>query len=39
MAGYFSKLFGSKSKSSGGEVETFINETLSGIIENGKFDL
>jgi spoIIIJ-associated protein len=38
MAGFFSKLFGGKSKS-GGEVETLVNDTLAGIIEKGQFDL
>lgn len=39
MAGFFSKLFGGKSKSSGGEVETLVQSTLTGIIEKGQFDL
>ncbi len=39
MAGFFSKLFGGKSKSSGGEVETLVNETLKGIVDMGNFDL
>ncbi|RYZ88306.1 MAG: hypothetical protein EOP04_09695, partial [Proteobacteria bacterium] len=43
MAGFFSKLFGGKSKSnsnsSGGEVESLVNDTLTGIIEKGNFDL
>ena len=40
MAGFFSKLFGgNKSKSSGGEVETLVNDTLTGIIERGNFDI
>jgi spoIIIJ-associated protein len=39
MAGFFSKLFGGKSKSSGGEVETLVSNTLAGIIERGNFDL
>ncbi|MGZ3691773.1 MAG: Jag family protein [Pseudobdellovibrionaceae bacterium] len=39
MAGFFSKLFGGKSKSSGGEVETLVSNTLAGIIEKGQFDL
>jgi spoIIIJ-associated protein len=39
MAGFFSKLFGGKSKSSGGEVETLVHDTLTGIIEKGQFDL
>ncbi|MBC7371581.1 MAG: hypothetical protein H7326_08455 [Bdellovibrionaceae bacterium] len=41
MAGFFSKLFGGKSKSnsSGGEVESLVNDTLTGIIEKGSFDL
>jgi spoIIIJ-associated protein len=39
MAGFFSKLFGGKSKSSGGEVETLVRDTLTGIIEKGQFDL
>lgn len=38
MAGFFSKLFGGKSKS-GGEVETLVQDTLTGIIEKGQFDL
>ncbi len=37
MAGFFSKLFGGKSKNSGGEVETLVHETLTGIIEKGQF--
>jgi spoIIIJ-associated protein len=39
MAGFFSKLFGGKNKSSGGEVETLVHKTLTGIIEKGQFDL
>lgn len=39
MAGFFSKLFGGKSKSSGGEVENLVVEKLTGIIEKGNFDL
>lgn len=39
MAGFFSKLFGGKSKSGGGEVENLVNETLAGIIEKGQFEL
>lgn len=37
--GFFSKLFGGKSKSAGSEVEALVTETLSGIIERAQFDL
>jgi spoIIIJ-associated protein len=39
MAGFFSKLFGGKSKSANSEVETLVETTLSGIIEKSQFDL
>ncbi|MGZ3768454.1 MAG: Jag family protein [Bdellovibrio sp.] len=37
--GFFSKLFGGKSKSANSEVETLIQKTLDGIIEKAQFDL
>ena len=40
MAGFFSKLFGGGKKKDGpAEVESLINETVSGIIEKADFDL
>ncbi len=39
MAGFFSKLFGGKSKSGNNEVESLVEETLNGIIGKGQFDL
>src|SRR5687767_13492131 len=40
MAGFFSKLFGGgKNKNANSEVETLVESTLAGIIENGQFDL
>ncbi|MGZ3773771.1 MAG: Jag family protein [Pseudobdellovibrionaceae bacterium] len=37
--GFFSKLFGGKSKGANSEVETLIQKTLEGIIEKAQFDL
>jgi len=37
MAGFFSKLFGGKKEASG--VESLVEETLSGLIEKGGFEL
>lgn len=37
--GFFSKLFGGKSKSAGSEVEALVTETLEGIISRAQFDL
>lgn len=37
MAGFFSKLFGGKKEASG--VEALVEETLSGLIEKGGFEL
>lgn len=37
--GFFSKLFGGKSKSVNGEVQSLIQKTLVGIIDKAKFDL
>lgn len=37
--GFFSKLFGGKSKSANSEVETLVQTTLEGIIEKAQFDL
>ena len=37
--GFFSKLFGGKSKGGNSEVETLVQETLEGIIEKSQFDL
>ncbi len=37
--GFFSKLFGGKSKSANSEVETLVQKTLEGIIEKAQFDL
>jgi spoIIIJ-associated protein len=39
MAGFFSKLFGGKSKSANSEVEALVETTLEGIIEKAQFDL
>jgi len=39
MAGFFSKLFGGKSKSANSEVEALVEKTLEGIIEKGQFEL
>lgn len=39
MAGFFSKLFGGKSKGANSEVEALIQDTLQGIIEKAQFDL
>lgn len=39
MAGFFSKLFGGKSKNANSEVESLVQETLEGIIEKGQFEL
>lgn len=38
MAGFFSKLFGSK-KSAETEVEALLQETVQGLLERGNFDL
>ncbi len=37
--GFFSKLFGGKSKSAGSDVEALVEKTLEGIIEKAQFDL
>lgn len=37
--GFFSKLFGGKSKSANNEVEALVQKTLEGIIEKAQFDL
>ena len=37
--GFFSKLFGGKSKSANSEVEGLVQTTLEGIIEKAQFDL
>lgn len=37
--GFFSKLFGGKSKSANSEVESLVQSTLEGIIEKAQFDL
>lgn len=37
--GFFSKLFGGKSKSANNEVEALVQSTLEGIIEKAQFDL
>jgi spoIIIJ-associated protein len=37
--GFFSKLFGGKSKSANSEVESLVQATLEGIIEKAQFDL
>ena len=37
--GFFSKLFGGKSKGPGSEVEALVKSTLEGIIEKGQFEL
>lgn len=39
MAGFFSKLFGGKSKSANSDVEALVEDTLNGIIEKGQFEL
>lgn len=39
MAGFFSKLFGGKSKGANSEVESLVASTLEGIIEKAQFDL
>lgn len=37
--GFFSKLFGGKSKSANSDVEALVEKTLEGIIEKAQFDL
>ncbi len=37
--GFFSKLFGGKSKSPESQIEALVKKTLDGIIEKSKFDL
>lgn len=37
--GFFSKLFGGKSKSASSQVEALVQKTLEGIIEKAEFDL
>lgn len=37
--GFFSKLFGGKSKSANSEVEALVQKTLEGIIEKAQFEL
>lgn len=37
--GFFSRLFGGKSKGANSEVEALVQETLDGIIEKSQFDL
>ena len=37
--GFFSKLFGGKSKGANSEVEALVQKTLEGIIEKAQFDL
>lgn len=37
--GFFSKLFGGKSKGANSEVEALVEKTLEGIIEKAQFDL
>jgi spoIIIJ-associated protein len=37
--GFFSKLFGGKSKSASNQVEALVQKTLEGIIEKAEFDL
>nr|BFD64780.1 hypothetical protein BdHM001_34610 [Bdellovibrio sp. HM001]BFD69024.1 hypothetical protein HAGR004_40460 [Bdellovibrio sp. HAGR004] len=37
--GFFSKLFGGKSKSANSEVEALVEKTLEGIIEKAQFEL
>ncbi len=39
MSGFFSKLFGGKKKSEGGDVEDLVYETLGTLIQRGGFDL
>ena len=37
--GFFSKLFGGKSKGANSEVEALVQKTLEGIIEKAQFEL